>query len=174
MIRPSLLLILVLCTTSLVAGCENPDSENGATDRASDSAAIYGQQRAVEEIVARFASRMQTVSLQAAHNVVSAQVREAYGELVTFELLAEWMELPDSAPGRRVSSPWPDRIEVDTIRRLATDLFEVTGQVVYVTSVDRTPEASAATEPVRLRVIRMADESWRISEYAEGPGSGGD
>lgn len=171
--RHSSPVMTALCSVILLAGCEPRSEDSSDTTAASDSADFASQQRAAEEIIARFGSRMKMVSLLAPDSAVAAAVREAYGELVTRELLSTWMEQPTLAPGRRVSSPWPARIEVETVRQLADNLIEVTGDVVYVTSVERSQEGSDATEPVRLRVTRRPDGSWRISEYAEGTESKG-
>lgn len=168
MTRRRLLLIPALCATGLLAACGGPPSDRGAGGGAGHAIDPAGQQSAVRDLVARFGARMQTVSLLAPDSIRSAQLREAYGALVTPELLADWVAHPDRAPGRRVSSPWPDSIAVQAVREVGAGELEVTGTVLYVTSVERTHGGSAASEPVRLRVRRTADSSWRISAYAEG------
>jgi hypothetical protein len=171
--RPTL-----LAAALLLAGCDG----SRAADRAADSTAARSapppaegvpaadsmRQHAVRDVVAHFGERLQAVSLLAPDSVVAAQLAEAYGALVTPQLLAAWTARPDSAPGRRVSSPWPDHIRIDSLRPLRDDLVEVTGAVVYVTSVERARGGSAATAPVRLEVSRSDGGNWRISDYTEG------
>ena len=168
----------LLAAAILLAGCDG----SRAADRAADSTAApptaqagdrappadSTMRRAVRDVVAHLGERMQAVSLLAPDSAVSAQLGEAYGALVTPELLAAWTAYPDSAPGRRVSSPWPDHIRIDSLQPVRDDLVEVTGEVVYVTSVERARGGSAATAPVRLEVGRRADGGWRISGYTEG------
>lgn len=124
--------------------------------------------RAVRDVVAHLGERMQVVSLLAPDSTVAGQLAEAYGSLVTPQLLATWTARPDSAPGRRVSSPWPDHIRIDSVRPVRDDLVEVTGAVVYVTSVERARGGAAATAPVRLEVSRAEGGAWRVSGYSEG------
>ena len=165
--RNSIHVTILLCAVSILAGCESRTAEDSAAAQISDSAGFAEQQREVEETVARLGSRMQSVSLLAPANAVEQDLRDAYGDVVTVELLNGWIARPDSAPGRRASSPWPDRIDIETVRQLSSNLVEVSGVVVYVTSVERSRQGNAITRAVRLRVARMPDGSWRISEYQE-------
>lgn len=138
------------------------------------SSGLSEQRRAVRAVVARFGAQLKTVSLLAPDTLLAAQLRTAYGALVTPALLERWQAHPRQAAGRQVSSPWPDRIEVRTVRPVGADEVEVLGEVVYMTSVERTHGGIAASEPVRLRVRRGADSSWRISGYATGEAADGE
>lgn len=121
--------------------------------------------------MASFAGRMQTVSVLAPDSVAVPQLRQAYGDLVTPELLDSWASRPEMAPGRRVSSPWPDSIQVRSLEPSGPDRFRVSGDLVYATSADEVPGgAGAVTTPVRLEVARTAEGSWRIASYEEGAG----
>lgn len=170
--RPATVIIAAL----LLAGCDAtprsadraaqpapPDTVQPATDAA--------RQQAVRDVVGRFGERLRDVSLLAPDSIVTAALRQAYGALVTPALLATWVAHPDSAPGRRVSSPWPGRIRIDSLRPAGAERVVVTGAVLYATSVERAQGGSAATAPVRLEVSRGADGEWRISDYAEDAGS---
>lgn len=151
----------------LVSGCRAAESDGHEPDSAAAAAAsLASRQRSVEAVVTRFGARMQTVSLLAPDSIVSAELREAYGALVTPELLAEWLARPAAAPGRRVSSPWPDSIHVQAVQPVGADEYEVTGHVLYVTSAERAHAGSTAeSTAVRLRVRSSPDSSWRISAY---------
>src|SRR5690348_5068827 len=106
-----LLPTLLACAT-LLAGCGRPDAVAvGGSARAADTAVVpLDPERAVRRLVRLFGSRMQTVSLLAPDSIAASRLQEAYGTLVTPDLLSDWMARPTAAPGRRVSSPWPDRI----------------------------------------------------------------
>lgn len=173
MIRSNSLVTLAFLAAPLFVSCDSPPRNTGQTSLAKDSTVALDPQQAVEEVVAQFGSRMQRVSLLAPDSIASAQLQEAYGTLVTPEVLAEWMSQPASAPGRRVSSPWPDHIEVQSIVPSGTDEFDVTGEVVYLTSVEQDSGGRAASEPARLHVRRSGDGSWRISAYTQGPAASG-
>lgn len=179
----------------MIGGCSGGSSSAGGSDSAAAAIAQRTDDPAAEAsvraAVASFGARMQTVSLLAPDSTVDAQLREAYGALVTPELLDRWTADPRMAPGRRVSSPWPDSIQVRAVRRSSADRFEVSGDLVYATSADR-PDADdegtgnesagkataehepggggAVTSPVRIEVARTPQGEWRIASYSEGAG----
>ncbi|HEX6532967.1 MAG TPA: hypothetical protein VF041_00135 [Gemmatimonadaceae bacterium] len=179
MTRSRLLLAIAAGAACLLAGCDR-QAPHGATAERTVPGTDSAARRTARDVVTRFGSRMQTVSLLAPDSVVSAEMRDAYGALVTPELLAEWMAHPDRAPGRRVSSPWPDHIRVDSVRAVTDRELEVTGAVVYATSAERArgeeegEGKGARSEPVRLRVGKGDDGSWRIRAYAQGARPAGD
>jgi hypothetical protein len=163
-----LLLVLAVVAAPMLGACGRATPDAGQTVQTADTAGVLEPQLAVEQVVAKFGSMMQQVSLLAPDSIASARLQDAYGGLVTPDLLADWMARPDSAPGRRVSSPWPDRIEVQSVTPAGTDEFDVVGEVVYLTSQEQTAGSRAASEPARLHVRRTGDGSWRISAYRQG------
>jgi len=118
---------------------------------------------AVRAVVMDFGERLQRVSTAAPDSLVRRAVRAAYATVVTAALLEKWITDPASAPGRDVSSPWPDRIEVRQVRS-ADRACAVSGDVVYVTSAETGTAAAAAREHVTLRVVQE-DGAWRIAAY---------
>lgn len=130
-------------------------------------------QAAAADVVRRFGQRLARVSLLAPPGTLREEIRAQYAPLVTPALLEAWLADPSSAPGREVSSPWPDRIEVRDVRRIRPDALEVTGDVVYSTSVEATRGGAARREPVVVTVVRGEDGEWRIGgvEGVSGAGS---
>lgn len=122
--------------------------------------------RAAADLVRRFGGRLSRVSLLAPPAELRRSIRDAYGPFVTAPLLEAWLRDPSTAPGREVSSPWPDRIEVRAVRRVGPGEYEVTGDVVYVTSVEAAGGGAARRERVALAVVRAGDGEWRIAGYA--------
>jgi hypothetical protein len=118
-------------------------------------------------VVERFGERLRDVSLLAPDSAVARQIREAYAPHVTPGLLAVWVAHPDSAPGRKVSSPWPERIAIDTIAPAGLRTCRVVGHVVYTTSVHETQSGDSLRERVVLRVT--GDSAWRIDTYRTRP-----
>ncbi len=114
-------------------------------------------------VVERFGERLGDVSLLAPDSAVRDQIRQAYAPYVTPGLLDAWTARPDSAPGRKVSSPWPARIRVDTVRPAGLHTCRVVGQVIYTTSVSETQDGDTLRERVVLRVT--GDSAWRIDDY---------
>jgi len=168
MTRRRLLPFMMVCS-ALLAACGRPDAAAGGTSAAVDTAAPLDPERAVRRLVTLFGSRMQAVSLLAPDSLAASRLQEAYGTLVTPDLLSDWMARPATAPGRRVSSPWPDRIEVKSVTPAGVDEYVVTGALVYASSASGESAARAAARPVRLRVRRSGDGGWRISMYEQPP-----
>lgn len=123
------------------------------------------EEPAVRDVVERFGRTLQQVSLLAPDTLLEGQMRADYGPLVTSALLDRWLRDPAAAPGRATSSPWPARIEIDSVAPTGADACAVYGVVVYATSAD--PEGEAAVRaPVTLQVQRNGE--WRIADYREG------
>ena len=165
--------MLVACI-ALLAACGDPDAvAAGGSSRAVDTATVpLDPERAVRRLVTLFGSRMQTVSLLAPDSIAASRLQEAYGTLVTPDLLSDWMARPMVAPGRRVSSPWPDRIEVTSVTPSGADEYLVTGSLIFESSAGESAQR-VASRPVRLHVRRGGSGRWRISMY-EQAAAGGD
>ncbi len=131
----------------------------GQTEAACDT-------EAARQVATRFGERLKDVSLLAPDTVVTREIRASYDALVTEELLRSWIGDPSSAPGRQLSSPWPDRIEVRAVRPAGASMCVVEGDVVYVTSAEAAGRGIASRTPVTLHVRN--DGEWRISAYDAG------
>ncbi len=150
-------LVEIFTAGALTTACS--ESEPALRAAAEPSCEAAGARQLVE----RLGERMKRVSLQAPDSVVVRQIREAYAPLVTPDLLAAWIADPARAPGRRVSSPWPERIEVRSVKAGRDDSCIAEGEVVYVTSVELSRGGAAARELVRFRLVK--DGTWHISAY---------
>ena len=118
----------------------------------------------VRDLVENFGKRLQNVSLLAPD--AAQEIQEQYSEFVSPTLLEMWMNDVSKAPGRIVSSPWPDRIEITTLTREGSERYVVTGFVVEVTSVEVANGGAAAKIPVRI-IVQNDQGRWLIAEYAE-------
>lgn len=147
-------------SAALLAACvggDPPDSLPAASDACDEPA--------VRDVVERFGRALQQVSLLAPDTQREGRMRAHYGPLVTSALLDQWLREPAAAPGRETSSPWPARIEIDSIAPGAGGACAVYAGVAYATSAD--PDGDAALRaPVTLQVLRNGE--WRIAEYREG------
>lgn len=161
------LLQAFVALAALLGACGRPDAASGdRSARAADSAGLpLDPERAVRHLVTLFGARMQTVSLLAPDSIAASRLQEAYGTLVTPDLLSDWMARPTVAPGRRVSSPWPDRIEVKSITPSGADEYLVTGALIFESSASGKGTAHVPERLVRLHVRRSGDGGWRISLY---------
>lgn len=118
----------------------------------------------VRQLVDDFGKRLQSVSLLAPD--AAQEIQQQYSEFVSPGLLQTWMSNPSEAPGRLVSSPWPDRIEITSMQKEAADRYIITGFVVEVTSVEVVNGGAAARTPVRI-VAEKVQGDWRITAYAQ-------
>jgi hypothetical protein len=114
------------------------------------------------DVVRRFGERLRMVSVLAPTDIVVPAIREQYGPLVTPDLLGRWIADPSSAPGRQVSSPWPQRIEITDVRGDGEDVRVLDANVVYVTSADTTRVVDR--EAVTIEMVRGEDGIWRIAD----------
>ena len=117
----------------------------------------------VEEIGAE----LKTVSLLAADTSVTRQLRAAYSPLVTPALLDRWLADPTRAPGREVSSPWPERIDVDSVTTAGAQECRVDGQIVYLTSQEAAHGVSAETRSVALTQRRRNPLALRSQTFSD-------
>jgi hypothetical protein len=115
-------------------------------------------------VVELFGSRLYNVSLQSLS--AARQIRTQYTGLVSPSLLRRWEADPLAAPGRQVSSPWPDRIEISKLTFHGSSKCSVSGCVVMMSSAEIANGGSAALVPVRLQ-LRRIDGRWLITDLRE-------
>lgn len=118
-------------------------------------------ENAVRNLVEEFGKKLQMVSLMATPELVSQSLKENYSHFISPALLAKWQKEPQSAPGRMVSSPWPDRIEITSMEKASKILYKVTGTIIEVTSTEKGNGGFTAKRPVILMVKRI-EERWLI------------
>lgn len=125
----------------------------------------------VRKLADAFGKTLQKVSLSAPDSVVSESIKNHYGDYVTPELLQKWQAHPQSAPGRMVSSPWPERIDILSAEQGSDTEWTVYGEIIEVTSVELAQGGAAAKRPVTIE-FQKADGRFLISgitlgEYAQ-------
>jgi len=118
----------------------------------------------VRDLIENFGNRLKDVSLLAPD--AAEQIQNQYSEFVSLSLLEMWMSDASKAPGRLVSSPWPDRIEITTMSKEDADQYEITGNLIEVTSTEVNNGGAAARIPVRI-VVQKGQGHWLITEYTE-------
>lgn len=113
--------------------------------------------------VAGFGQELKQVSLLSPD--ASSTMASAYGPYVDPALLAQWQANPERAPGRAVSSPWPESIVISSIAPQGAG-YAVQGAIVYMTSADFANGTHGTIVPVTLLVIPEAG-GWRIAAFQE-------
>ncbi len=154
--------ILILLVSVSLVGCTNVKSRNPEESK------IYGDDRAaVTSLVENFGKQLQKVSLLAPEDRVEENMQENYGDCVSPELLQKWGTDPQNAPGRLTLSPWPDRIEIQTIEKLTEQSYEVKGDVIEITSIETVKGGVAAKRPITLTVYKTG-KRWLIDNVTLG------
>lgn len=157
------LVALALLLSVFLAGCANTGAnQSQAVPAAEPQQNAESAEAAVRSLVETFGSKLQAVSLLAPADMVNKSMQENYGDLVSAALLAEWQSNPQTAPGRVTSSPWPDRIEIVRVREVADDQYEVQGEIVEITSVEKVNGGAAAKRPITL-VVQKIGGRWLIT-----------
>lgn len=133
---------------------EGQPQENQQQMDASDEAAVTS-------LVENFGGKLQNVSLLAAKDIVNKSIQENYGDFVSPTLLAAWQSDSQNAPGRLTSSPWPDHIKIESIKKLSEFEYEVKGEIIEITSTEKANGGVAAQRPITLS-IKKTGERWLI------------
>jgi beta-lactamase regulating signal transducer with metallopeptidase domain len=127
---------------------------------------------AVKDLVDGFGKKLQSVSLLAPAAQVQKSMQENYGDYVAPELLAKWTNDPQNAPGKTVSSPWPDRIEISGLEKLADSAYRVQGEIIEITSVEKVNGGVAAKQAITLDVSKV-ENRWLITAVQLGAAANG-
>jgi hypothetical protein len=127
-----------------------------------DSAAGQLAEAEIKTVVEGFGKQLKAVSLQAP--TVTQDMEKAYSAYVSPALLQTWMSNPSGAPGRAVSSPWPDRIEITGLTQQGSDRYIVNGDVVEVSSSEAAGGGETSRNPVQLTVEKISGH-WMITGY---------
>lgn len=131
-------------------------------DPIDDDACTNGvNEEAIVSLVEGFGSKIQAVSLQAPQDIVARSIQANYSDFVSPAFMRELINDPSKAPGRLTSSPWPDRIEILSIKKLSQNMCQVNGEIIEITSVKKGNAGIASKLPITLVVKRM-DERWLI------------
>jgi len=117
------------------------------------------------DLVTAFGKVLQNVSLLDKGDVAQSMEKN-YKRFVTPALLKSFQASPKKAPGRSVSSPWPDRIDIFGVQQDSDDEYTVSGQIVEITSADL--KNAAARRAITLTVAKQADGAFLISGAALG------
>lgn len=133
----------------------------------SDDIALRADERQVRSLVQAFGEHLQKVSLLSAD--APSVIASEYADFASPALIALWQSDPSKAPGRTVSSPWPDRIEITQLSPQGAG-YLVQGAIVFMANGD---EGTAGITPVYLQVVRESGE-WRIVAYQEVAATAGD
>ncbi|MFA6940537.1 MAG: hypothetical protein WCQ54_06070, partial [Clostridiaceae bacterium] len=104
---------------------------------------------------------LKSVPLLASKDALRKSMEENYGSYVTSPLIEKWINDPQNAPGRLTSSPWPDRIEIQSIKKISKVTYEVKGEIIEITSTEMIDGGYAAKRPITL-LVKKTNNRWMI------------
>ncbi|MFZ7102727.1 MAG: hypothetical protein ACOWWO_08715 [Peptococcaceae bacterium] len=162
----ALTLFLSISLLGCLNGQDNKPEKTGQSPEEAQQTA-ESEEAAVKNLVKDFGKKLQAVSLQGPNDVVEKSMQDNYGNFVSAELLASWQRDPLNAPGRMVSSPWPDHIEILTTEKSAESTYKITGEIIEITSAEKGDGGVAAKRPITI-VVRKIAENWLIDSVALG------
>ncbi len=169
-VKRFLTLLFLIIFSITIAGCTRPGSNtNNQNGNDTEEANI----KAVNTLTEEFGKKLQMVSLLAGKDQVSKSMDDNYSQYITAALLEKWKNAPELAPGRMVSSPWPDRIEISKTEKISDGTYKVTGSIIEVTSVESSSGGAAAKRPVIL-IVQKVQDKWKITDVTLGDYEGSD
>jgi hypothetical protein len=161
-----IMVALALLIFVSLAACTPPEQPAAVpvTEPTATAVSSAAEETEVRTLVASFGERLKLVSLLAPE--AAKDLQKQYSEFVSAGLLETWMNDVANAPGRMVSSPWPDRIEITSLAKEGIDRYVIDGFIIEITSTEVGTDQAANKIPVRM-VAERSNGVWLITEYAE-------
>lgn len=158
-------IVFVLLLSISIFGCSS--GANNSQDQEKTKQADAIDKQAVTNLVENFGNNLKLISLQAPKDTLKKNMQENYGKFVSPQLLAKWLDDPQNAPGRLVSSPWPDRIEIQSTKKTSDNTYEIKGEIIEITSTEQTSGGVAAKRPIAC-TVKKYETNWLIDAVTLG------
>lgn len=129
----------------------------------SDDVALRADERSVRTLITDFGTHLKNVSLLSPE--AASTIEREYAPYASSALVELWKSDPSKAPGRRTSSPWPERIDITSLTPQGAG-YVVQGAIIYMTSTEVDGGGNAGITPVYLQVVRE-DGGWQVVAYQE-------
>ncbi len=166
--------ILIIAVVILVGGSFfystwKPDTLNTQPDEGRNVAVSNETDIEVRATVTAFGSKLKNISLLQDKTALQSQFAQEYGNLLTSDLLSQWQNDPSLAIGRKVSSPWPEKIDIVSLSKQNENMYVIEGNVIEVTStnINSTLLNPEGVYPVTLTLIKQ-NNKWLISSITKG------
>ena len=154
--------LVVVSALCLTVACALPARAQGPTSGSPEA----NERNAVRTLVTEFGKRVREVAVLAPKAIAAKEMDDAYSAFVAPELLAAWKADPQRAPGKRTSSPSPERIDVSLIAADRRGGFVVTGKLILLTAQERRDGGIFQANPVVIKVAQQRGR-WVITGYRE-------
>jgi hypothetical protein len=120
----------------------------------------------VTTLVENFASKMKDVSLKNSEDKVISEMKNAYSPFISKTLMEEWERNPSKIIGRPAPGLWPEKIEIDSIKKRSKYYIDVKGKIIYVTSGNGKLVETGET-PVKIVVRRISKKGGYQIDWIE-------
>lgn len=122
----------------------------------------------VRKVVEDFGRSLKNVYVISPNAELISSLRENYSPYLAPDLLESWINNPEQVVGREVSSPWPDRIRINSVNQVSETEYDVKGDIIEVTSTtDVVGGEASGYRPINLKLKRI-EEKWLITEVSAG------
>lgn len=156
--KKSAVLISVVLLGLILFGCAEEDAAQAGEM----------EESAVRILVESFGGKLSMVSLSAQD--VKKSMEDHYGDYVTPSLLEKWQNDPQNAPGILDSESVPDHIEILSVERETSDIYQVTGNIVESTDSEQSGDVFSKRS-VSIEVKEIGSK-WMIDDLSFGESVG--
>ena len=123
---------------------------------------------AIYQVVGEFGARLKDVVITTSDQNVITAVDFNLKQLITDRLYQVFVQDKIRIPGRYVSSPWPERIEINSIQMLDSGSYTVHGSQVVMTDDTVAHGGNAGEEPITL-TLKKVNGIWLVDDVIGGP-----
>jgi len=162
------LIILLLVSQSVYTSVGKNDQHAGTGQTVENTQKTdEANKKSVTDLIETFGKKLQMFSLQAPKDILDKAMQDNYSDIVSQKLIDAWKTDPLNAPGRLVSSPWPDRIEIMTVNKISENEYQVNGDIIYITSDEVEHGGIFAQRSITLTVKKI-NNKWMIDAVSLG------
>jgi bla regulator protein BlaR1 len=122
---------------------------------------------AIYQVVGEFGARLKDVDLSAPKQDILTAVGFNLRQLITSRLYEEFVQDTSRIPGRYVSSPWPERIQIDSVQRLDSGSYTVNGNQIMMDS-DALAHGGNAGRTLITLTLKKVNGTWLIDDVVGG------
>jgi len=122
---------------------------------------------AIYQVVGEFGARLKDVGLSAPKQDIITAVDFNLKRLITDRLYQELVQDTSRIPGRYVSSPWPERIQIDSVQRLDSGSYTVNGNQIMMDS-DALAHGGNAGRTLITLTLKKVNGTWLIDDVVGG------
>jgi len=123
---------------------------------------------AIYQVVGEFGARLKDVVITTSDQDVITAVDFNLKQLITDRLYQVFVQDKIRIPGRYMSSPWPERIEIASLQMLDGGSYTVHGSQVMMTDDTVAHGGNAGEEPITL-TLKKVNGIWLVDDVIGGP-----